>query len=1092
MSGYELHNFVEDYPSQDNPEIQWNISSRKEFNELISDNTKLEKVDRFFKHQQVFLRYLRQYDYIFNIQATGTGKSGSLINVAEFFKKSNSNIKRIYVLQPGDQTIKDFKNQVVKLSDPEEYTNDKIKYSMSKSGYNNNISRLIKEWYTIESYGSFVKKNYSDSAIIKEFSDCIFFFDEAHFLGNLKDKEGDDVSVKQKEKIYNFLWRVTHLAKRSKFIVATATPLVNEVYNFVNLLNLLLPMERQLPLHSRLGDNFYNRVTLDALEPYFRGKITFIKFAEDKINVINKGESLEDYNHEVSVPVEKNKKMIKPTIKKIEGGKIITIREPRQEINETKKIKVASQVKLVNLEMKGNQLETYLKVVADKTKKSSFYKYELQTSTFVYPNGDFGTSGFNNYVMKNDIGEYVFKESVRVKKDVYPGLYENFLSSDDLEKSLENLRLMSSKFHFYVEKEFRSSKDKYPGNSFCYIEDVKASGSLLLGMILTIFGFTEYNANFNPIDRLTKRLLIPKAKRFYIMSGESKNNQEVLNFFNSPVNRHGEYIQMLIASKTAQVGINVKNVRRGYIMTPAWHESGMYQALSRFIRADSHDELYKEMGEKIDVEVYRLNATIPKGKSSDTKLYLISELKDIHNKRILRFMKRCAFDAFLNYDRNINLPEGTKNGDAAADYEKIEYKVYNAVAPPGNDKRKGMALNQGPGKSDYLYNTYNLLYSEGIINAVKKSIKEYLSINKVVTVSELRENINISKITDYVFNSALEIIIYNKELIFNTQNTIFYNLVYNGDLLYLKRETNYSENNRITTEEDLYLDNDFPELTRIVDISDVNVLEDFYTTYGDLTMEEVKNLYIQTQDYLLFKALIEDSIIRLKEANLKTINTIILKLFSNYILTIKKPIGYLEETKKALVSKGEVKQGRKRATESKVGLSKLDLSKLDPKSSKENIYLHFYRESEDTAYAINSIFKTPNKKIRVLEQKDSSFRDADITEEFVYNYYFTKKYQEIMKPFESSKYYGSIIYRGGQGSIAEKEIQYFRIIDNRDKNNRGKVCFNYSIGELLDILTYLDTEGKYKKFNDIKTKKPKICPILSKLFQSKKLLFTSL
>ena len=106
-------------------------------------------------------------------------------------------------------------------------------------------------------------------------------------------------------------------------------------------------------------------------------------------------------------------------------------------------------------------------------------------------------------------------------------------------------------------------------------------------------------------------------------------------------------------------------------MTPGWHESGMYQALSRFIRADSHDMLFEESGRKIDVEIYRLNATLPNGRSSDTKLYLDAELKDIKNKRIFRFMKQCAFDAFLNYDRNVNLPPVTKDGDSSADYGDI-------------------------------------------------------------------------------------------------------------------------------------------------------------------------------------------------------------------------------------------------------------------------------------------------------------------------------------------------------------------------------------------------------------------------------------
>ena len=126
MKTYQLHDFVEDYPCQNDPEIQYKTAQRKEFNELASGDM-VEKVGgRFFKHQELFLRYVRQYNRIFNIHSTGTGKSGSIINVAEFYKKNNENIKRVYIIQPGPATANDFKNQILKLSDENEYMNDKI------------------------------------------------------------------------------------------------------------------------------------------------------------------------------------------------------------------------------------------------------------------------------------------------------------------------------------------------------------------------------------------------------------------------------------------------------------------------------------------------------------------------------------------------------------------------------------------------------------------------------------------------------------------------------------------------------------------------------------------------------------------------------------------------------------------------------------------------------------------------------------------------------------------------------------------------------------------------------------------------------
>ena len=100
-----------------------------------------------------------------------------------------------------------------------------------------------------------------------------------------------------------------------------------------------------------------------------------------------------------------------------------------------------------------------------------------------------------------------------------------------------------------------------------------------------------------------------------------------------PENIDGEYIQIIIASQMARDGINLRNVLRGYIMTPGWHESGMYQALSRFIRADSHNDLIKRNGgEKIDIRLYRLAAVVEeKEKCLYNKKNIISYSVDIDN-----------------------------------------------------------------------------------------------------------------------------------------------------------------------------------------------------------------------------------------------------------------------------------------------------------------------------------------------------------------------------------------------------------------------------------------------------------------------------
>jgi len=1079
----DLHNFIEDYICQEDPNIQWDIACRKEFNELTSDKIKLEKIDRYFKHQQLFLRYLRQYDRIFNIQATGTGKSGSIINAAEYFKKNGGNIKRIYVIQPGLATKKDFENQIQKLSDPDEYLNDKIKYSSSKKSYKNNITRLIKEWYSIETYRAFVKKDYDDETIIKEFSDCLIFFDEAHSLKNLTDDKGKTLSKEERQKVYDFLWRVTHLAQRSKIVVATATPLVKKVSDFVSLLNLLLPADFQLPKLN----NFYNKLTLNQLEPFFRGKITFIKFSENNINILNKGKQM-DYVHKIEVPKKDvSDNIIKPTVKKVENNKVIIVKEPKQIMNEVKFIKVPSQIKLTNLEINENQLKVYLEIINKKGANTSFFQKELQSLLFVYPDGSLGKKGFDRYTYKNNLHEYEFRTVIN---NSYAGIYDKYISENDLEKSLENIKMMSSKFYFYIKKELLASEKEKPGNSFCYIAYNEASGAILLGMFLKIFGINEYKSNFSPRDLRTKKITIEKKKRFFILNAEAKNIQETLNFFNSEENKHGQYIQMIIATKMAQVGINVKNVLRGYIMTPGWHEAGMYQALSRFIRADSHDMLFKETNEKSDVEIYRLNSVLPKeyGISIDTKLYLDSEEEDIIFKRYLRYMKQTSFDAFLNYDRNINLPPSTKDFSVSADYDKIKYKIFSSHGDPGNKIRTGMALNQGPNPGDYKYTTYNLFYSCGLINKVKTEIKKIIMNEKIITVQDLK-NLITGEVSNYVYNSALEELIFDNENIPNLQNTVQYNLKRNSNLLYLKRESIIS-NDKFSNEDGLFYDNNFPVIERSL-ILEENDIENFYKIYGNLEEEQILNFYIQKQNYLLFQGLLEDSLLRLRNGTMEEINKIIIKLFSNYILIIDEPIGLIDIAIELLETNRKVKQGRKRSEYSTVALKDLDLDKIKNYKKGNKIYAHFYKDIGQS-FSVNTIFTNNDRTVRILKKEENNFIETDISENFVYKYFFDKMYKKIFEPFDKSKYYGMIIYRGLQGGLEEKEKQFLKIIDNTASSSRGKNCYHYGIETLIDAFKYIDDKGKFKHLFERKIKKTKLCPLLVKLFKQKKLLFTSM
>lgn len=1094
MSELNIHDFIENYPLQNDEDIQWKTSCRREFNLLKSSKNKISKTGRFFNHQELILRYTRQYDRIFNIHGTGTGKSGSIINIAEYYKK-NENMKRVYVLEPGPPTVDDFKKQIIKLSNPDDYMNDKIQKSTNQKSLKNNLTRIIQTWYSVETYNNFVSLNLSDEEIEETYSDCIFFFDEAHKYKTLDDDSSG------KSKVYDYLWKVAHIAKRTKIIISSATPMINGTKDFVPLLNFLLPANYQLPV--KVEDNFYDKVTLAQLEPFFRGKITFIKFLESNINIVREGRIYDNYVHHIEFPETANLKgeKLEHMEKEIKEGFIITTKNPdqkSQKLVKSSRKKFSSQANIYTLPMKGIQLKTYIK---NSKNTKNFFFTPRQTSVFVYPDGSIGKEGFDKYTEVDKFRNYKFVNQVVESGQSKPGI-PSFMKKKDPESSLKNLDFLSCKFKFYIEKEFMHSKQPKPGNSFCYIEFVESSGAILLGMLMKYFGFEEYKSMNDPFDIKTKKLTkLNKEKRFALLTGQSTNVQNTIDVFNSPENIDGEYIQVIIASEMARDGINLRNVLRGYIMSAGWHESGMYQALSRFIRADSHDDLIKRSGgEKVDIKLYRMAAVVEENEkylhnknniikySIDVSNYLKSEEKDIKIKRILRFMKQVSFDAYLNYERNTNIdaPDYT----AQNDYEKQYFKIWESEGLPFNKKRLGLAYNQGPSRSDYIYNTYNLFYVRSSVNLLKKKLIEALNESNFVIVTDFLKDLKNDKIqiSNYIFTTTLEEMIYNKEVFRNKENTISYNAKINGHIIYrCIVENNY--NNRLSTENFSYINMKYNPLIKN---DSVSIYNENIELLEKMNKQQIIDYYIEKQNYLFFKFLIERSLINKKNKELTKLDKSVLELFDNYIIITKEPENYLKEAQIALSAENKTGQGRNRAEGSIAGLKYLDLSKKEPGYNNKQVYVHFYKESVKTGFGITSILEGFGRKIRILDNNE--FRDATDGENFVYNYLFDLKYKKLMEPYKKAKYYGTYICRGNEDekNLSKKKRNFIRFVNNENPKSKGQVCRTEKTENIIKILKYIDTEKKYTNLYDGKEKKDYICEKIRLLMEQKGLLFFSL
>ena len=1107
---YYIHDFIENYEDHYDEDIQWKTSCRNEFLELRGfKRENPPEVGKFFKHQDLFFRYGRFHDRMLNIHETGTGKTGSIINLTEYLRKNEpERVKRVYVLEPGPPTVEDFKDQLIKLSSDESYK--RLLDIEEEKTYKNNMTRMINKNYEITTYQRFVKDNITTQEINEYYDDCIFFLDEAHKLRNLSDVSGSKLTDDQINKIYNYLWKVVHTAKRIKVVVATATPMINEINDFVPLVNLLLPMKMQFPNIKETA--FYENLSLSQVEPYFRGMITYVRFLDTGIKINNKGEVAEKYYHSVTYPKESKSKPVFPVVKEIINEKIVVTPETQkyeklrsQPKNELVVKKIPSQIVIYPLVMKSIQLKVAEKV--QKKKNDSFYREARQSSVFVFPNEEYGRKGFQTYVGKDEFGDFRFKDKIFQKGKQIPSLNQ-FIDPNKLDNTFRNLSQLSCKFTEYIQREMKRSEMERPGNSFCYLELVEGSGVVLLSLILEKLGFENFKSNDPTIidSRRNKvRENFPKKKRFALLTGKTNNLRNTLKVFNHPDNMDGNYIQMIIASEMARDGINLHNVVRGYIMAPGWHESGMHQALSRFIRATSHEDLkirhLLEKGSKttnyrVGVDIYRMAAIKPgevletdKEFSIDLKNYISAERKDINNKRILRYMKQCAFDAYLNYDRNVR--ESDVAFSKETDYGPKYLEIWKARGKPGNTKREGIALNQGPNREDIVYNTYNIYYSDEKKNMIKNLIlslqrdSNLISIQDIIqTVRQKIKNANLYTI----YNTIIELVA-EREKNYNINQTIPLYTKLLGNQLFLENEQIFESIGKLNTE-DNYIFNAEDENKIEVDVDDSVMI--LYKKLENFTKSQIIDYYMSEQNYIEFKFLLEDVLIRKSRGEDSQFIRNFSELFSNYFMFIKIPENWLQAAKNSLTDVGDRKQGRKRTEGSLAGFKTLDLDKVKPGYSQKGTFIHFYRESDKTGFSITSILEGKIRKIRILE--DDHFRDTDDIEQFVYTHAFDKFYEKLLEHFKKFPYYGSYIYRGGEQieDVIKRKREFFRIIDTSNPRNKGRVCSSLDAKMIQEIIKSIDKKKKYKKYYTGKINKNEVCDNIKTIFKEKGLLFISL
>ena len=737
---------------------------------------------------QLFLKNLlsknTSYNGLLIFHGVGVGKTCSGISIAENFKDIYAEKdKRIIILASKNiqlgwkKTIFDPHKQSNQCTGDTYQLEDNITTDISKQA-----SKKIKTYYELHGYTSFANsvgklltegtKHISEDdeesifnkevQIIREhFSNRILIIDEVHNI------RGEDVSKKESRNTIKYITKVIQYSQNLKLILLTANPMFNISTEIVWMLNMLLLNDNRTPISNKIFTD--------------EGDLT-----SDGVNIIT--EKCQGYvsylrgENPVSFPVRLYPKHNEENI--ISSNNSPSLNIFGGEIDEDDKL---SFLELYSSTLVGHQRDVYLNEIK---KYEGFEKLQiqednklLQISNIVYPCDDitsektYGEDGLLN----------CFQKTMKGKSPQFTYVTdESFLDKDLIGK-------YSSKIKSIVE-----IIEKSEGIVFIYTNWISA-GILPLVLALEQNGYAKYDGSeiLNTDDKREPISYTPYETdeefiqaKYMVIAGSQENLthnlKEELEVLTDSKNKEGKLIKVIIGSKVASEGLDFKCVRSIHVLEP-WHNiNKLEQVIGRGIRNCSHTLLSSE---ERNVTIYLHNSFVDyDNETIDTYLYRYSEKKSKQIGKIENILKKNAIDKYLFQNANYLSENDVESFMIQPCYKDSEEYLHTPNDKDGSYSRVCSFQNKCNyleddkitiDESKFNNDTFQIKYSQGLIDIYKKRISLLFKETQCYTYDELIESFLEYKKTDEIFlNYALDQMINDKYIITNNNN--------NGYLIYIQ------------------------------------------------------------------------------------------------------------------------------------------------------------------------------------------------------------------------------------------------------------------------------------------------------------------
>ena len=605
---------------------QEEIQNIEETTKNICNNFEFELLphQKFIKN---FLSFQTPYNSLLIYHGLGTGKTCSSIGVAEEYRTygNQMGIDKKIIVVASKYVQENYKKQLFDetklkkvggLWNLKSCTGNKFikevnpmnMMNLDKEHVIKQVKRIIKDNYEFMAYLEFARQiereitkrginKYGDDAdqrkrkidAIKEmYSDRLIIIDEVHNIrDDPDDKSGDLAKMDVKSTTEAFQTLVQH-ADNLKLLLLTGTPMYNDYTEIIWLLNLMNLNDNRYSITKKDIFNKDGRLTETGKELLIqksRGYVSFVQ-GEDPFlfpfRVYPKDSSISYKNHSLELLTEKalvTSEIFYP--EKQLNDYIIPTTYDRNEGNEVGK----RGIKYLDIFMTkiGNKqkeiYEDYIKHSIEKgviLKEQESFNFGILSSASQMLNICFPVEGdYKNKYGKNGLKKIMKYNQSMLNEFEYREGYEGFFQE-------ESLRDYSGKISKII-NEIKKSQ----GIVLIYSQYIEG-GCIPIALALEEAGYNKLGGS------LMKNAKSSDKGKYIMITGKKELNKDLkstMNLCNSPENKDGNIIKVVIISLAGSEGLDFANIRQVHILDAWYNLNRTGQIEGRAIRNQSHCNL---------------------------------------------------------------------------------------------------------------------------------------------------------------------------------------------------------------------------------------------------------------------------------------------------------------------------------------------------------------------------------------------------------------------------------------------------------------------------------------------------------------------